>query len=142
MFVDLYETTLKYDEVLTEILIPEPPPYSAGTYRRFALSEWPTVGVALILTFNFPEDDTVKDAIISLGSVNSTPMRALGAEEAIQGKAIGQALEDLDSVGEIAAEECNPTDDMHASEGYKRQIVKTMVKRGIQEAYNRWMRNK
>jgi carbon-monoxide dehydrogenase medium subunit len=137
-FVDFYETALEEDELVTEIQIPILPRNSVGTYQRFALSEWPTVGVAVILTFEPNADEGIKDAIITLGSVNPTPMRARKAEEAIKGKAVNEVLANLEQIGDIASKESNPLDDIHASEWYKRERLKVMVKRGIQECYNRW----
>lgn len=136
-FVDFYETILEEDELLTEIRIPVLPPNSIGTYQRFALSEWPTVGVAVILTFE-SNDKGIKDAIITLGSVNPTPVRARRAEEATKRKAVSEVLANLEQIGDVAAKESNPLDDIHASEWYKRERIKVMVKRGILECYNRW----
>lgn len=137
-FVDIYENVLKEDEILTEIKIPPLPPNSSGTYLRFALSEWPAVGVAVILTLESKDDEGVKDATITLGSLNPTPIRARKTEEAIRGKTISEVLADLEKIGGIAAEEIDPIEDMHASEWYKRERVKVMVKRGIQKACSRW----
>jgi len=136
-FVDFYETSLRKDELLTEIQIPELPPNSIGMYQRFALSEWPTVGVAVILTFKPNGDEGIQDAVVTLGSLNPTPIRARKTEEALKGITSREILADLDEIGDIAAKEVSPVDDIHATEWYKRERVKVMVKRGIQETYNR-----
>jgi len=137
-FVDFYETSLKADELITEIRIPELPPGTTGTYQRFALSEWPTVGVAVILTFKRNGDESIRDAVITLGSVNPTPIRARKTEAALKGRGWSEVLAGLDEIGDIAAKEASPVDDIHATEWYKRERLKVMVKRGIQETYNRW----
>ena len=134
--IDYYETALKEDEMLTEIHIPDSPPESCGAYLRFKLAERPTVGVAVILTFG-PGDETITDANITLGCVNPTPMRAREAEEITRGKGIDEVLATVDSIGAVAAKESSPTDDIHASEWYKREMIRVMVKRTIQEAYRR-----
>ncbi len=135
-FIDYYETVLKKDEVLIEIQVPSLPPHSSGAYLRFAIAERPTVGVAVILTFE-PQNEGIREAIITLGCVNPTPIRAREAEELIKGKAAGEVLANLERVGEIAAKESSPADDIHASEWYKREMVKVMVQRGIREAYQK-----
>ena len=65
-------------------------------------------------------------------------MRARKAEEAIKGKAVSEVLANLEQIGDIVSKESNPLDDIHASEWYKRERLKVMVKRGIQECYHRW----
>jgi carbon-monoxide dehydrogenase medium subunit len=137
-FLDFYETSMKEDEILTEIQIPSLPPHSSGAYLRFALSEWPTVGVAVILTFDADKNDRINDATIVLSSVNPIPLRAQEAEIAIKGNRIREVLAGLEEIGEIAKGESNPMGDMHASEWYKREMVKTMVKRAIKSAFSRW----
>lgn len=138
LFVDFYETALKEDELITEIRIPDLPPNSIGTYQRFAVSEWPTVGVAVILTFEPNGNEGIKDAIIALGSVNPTPIRAKETEDAVKGRAFSEVFANLEQIGDMAAKEVNPMDDIHATEWYKRERLKVMVRRGIQGTYNRW----
>jgi carbon-monoxide dehydrogenase medium subunit len=137
-FVDFYETDLKKDEVLTEILLPVMPPAASGAYLRFRRGERPTLSVAAVLTFA-PKDAGIRDAVITLGCVHRTPVRAMEAEEALRGKEIGEVLANLDGVGEAAVKPLDLTDDMHASAGYKRIRLQVMVKRAVQEAYQRKM---
>jgi carbon-monoxide dehydrogenase medium subunit len=138
-FLDFYETSMEQDEMLTEIQIPNMPQHSSGAYLRFALSEWPTVGVAVILTFDADKNDRINNAAIILSSVNPIPLRAQETEIAIKGSRIREVLAGLDEIGEIAKGEVNPIGDMHASEWYKREMVKTLVKRAITIAFSRWV---
>lgn len=133
--VGYYETVLRDDEMLTEILIPHMPSSSSGVYSRFTRGERPIVGLAVILTFG-PRNEEIKDAVISLGCDNP-PVRVREAEEWIKGKAVNEALANLRRAGELAAKELDVKDDMHASAWYKREMVEVMVERAIQEAYKR-----
>jgi carbon-monoxide dehydrogenase medium subunit len=43
----------------------------------------------------------------------------------------------LREIGEVAATECDPSDDNRGSAEYKREMVKVLVRRAVQEAYER-----
>ena len=43
----------------------------------------------------------------------------------------------LREMGEVAATECDPTDDNRGSAEYKREMVKVLVRRAAQEALER-----
>ena len=134
--VDYYETTLREDEILTEVQVPGVSSRASGAYCRFVRAERPTVGVAVVLTFG-SENGGIEDAVITLGCVNPTPVRAREAEDAIRGKAASEVLASLERIGELAAKESSPAADVHASEWYKREVVKVMVQDAVREAYNR-----
>ena len=72
---------------------------------------------------------------MGLNSVASTIVHAKKAEEVIRGKAINDEL--LREMGEVAASECDPTDDNRGSAEYKRELVTVLVPRAAKEALQR-----
>jgi carbon-monoxide dehydrogenase medium subunit len=62
-------------------------------------------------------------------------MRAKNAEEILRGKKISDAL--LTEAGQAASEEASPTTDIQASDEYRRELVKVLVKRVGNEALDR-----
>jgi carbon-monoxide dehydrogenase medium subunit len=138
-FVDLFETALRDDEILTQIQVPSSPANSSGTYLRFALTERPTVGVTVILRFS-SHNEGIEDAVITVGCVNPTPVRLREAEEALRGKEVKEVLKDPGRFGELSIKDLYPISDIHASEWYKREAVKEMVKRGIRTACERMVK--
>jgi carbon-monoxide dehydrogenase medium subunit len=62
-------------------------------------------------------------------------MRARQAEALIAGKEL--APEWVDEAARMASQECNPTSDLRGSEHYKRAIIRTLVKRAANKAYER-----
>ena len=60
---------------------------------------------------------------------------AVSAEEILRGKSVDDAA--LQKMGEVAATECDPTDDNRGSAEYKREMVKVLVRRAAQEALRR-----
>ena len=121
-------------ELLTEIHVP-PPTRPAWAHIKFtprSVEDFATVGVAITLR---TKDGICEDVRLGLNSVASTIVHAKKAEAVIRGKAITEDL--LREMGEVAASECDPTDDNRGSAEYKRELVKVLVQRATEEALQR-----
>ena len=135
LFLDFYTTSLAEDEIITKVVIPPLPPRSGIEYIRFSSTsvvDKPSVGVAVRLTL---DKEAVQVARIVLGCVGPTPVRARKAEESIAGKKPTAEL--IAEAAMLAAHECSPTSDLRGSEQYKRAIVRTLVKRASNAAYEK-----
>ena len=135
-FLDYFETALEPGELLTEIQVPVPAPRTGTAYTKFNIiqSDMATVGVAVSITLG-SGDGVCSDARIALGAAAPTPMRAKQAEESLKGKKLTDSL--LKQAGEIASTEADPISDIHASDEYRRELVKVLVKRVGSEALAR-----
>lgn len=133
-FIDYYQTAMEPGELLTEIHVPPPqrPGWSHIKFTPRSIEDFATVGVAITLQAS---NGTCDDIRIGLNSVASTIVRARKAEEVLRGKPITDI--NLQEMGEVAATECDPTDDNRGSAEYKRDLVKVLVRRAAQEAYQR-----
>jgi carbon-monoxide dehydrogenase medium subunit len=131
-------TVLNFDEILVNIQVPIPPPYSLGAYLKLKRTavDIAIVGVALLATMD-PEHETITDARIVLGAVAPTPIRAKRAEA----KIIGQTMTEgqwIERAGHIAAEEAQPIHDFRASAEYRREMVKVLVRQAIKQVIASW----
>jgi len=134
--LDYFETALEPGELLTEIVVPPVPPHTGTAYTKFTMieSDLATVGVAVSITLG-SSDDICQDVRVALGAAAPTPMRAKQAEVVLRGKKITDNL--LKEAGEIASTEAEPISDIYASEEYRRELVKVLVKRVGKEALAR-----
>jgi carbon-monoxide dehydrogenase medium subunit len=134
--MDYFETALEPDELLTEIRVPAVPPHTGTAYTKFNIieSDMATVGVAVSVTLD-SGDDVCKDVRIALGACAPIPMRAKQAEEVLRGQHMTDDL--LKEAGQIASQEADPISDIVASEEYRRELVKVLVKRVGKEAWAR-----
>ncbi len=133
-FIDYYQTALEPGELLTEIHVP-PPTRSAWAHIKFtprSVEDFATVGVAVTLR---AKDGTCEDVRLALNSVASTIVRAEQAEEFLRSRPLTDAT--IRQMGEIASTEVDPTDDNRGSADYKRDLVKVLVRRAVQEAAQR-----
>lgn len=137
LFVDYYQTSLAEDEILTQVLIPSLPARSGIEYIRFSSSsvvDKPCVGVSVRISLA-QDRRSCQEVRIVLGCVGPTPVRARKAEALLTGKQITPEL--AVETGALASQECSPTSDLRGSEPYKRAIVRTLVKRAAERAYER-----
>ena len=119
-FTSLFETALAPDEVLTEIRVPKA---SAGwSFMKFQrrAQDWAVVGVSAVRANG--------GVHVGLTNMGLTPLRAAGVEEAVGGGA------DPASAAARADEGTAPPDDAFGSAEYRRQLVKVLVRRALEEA--------
>lgn len=133
-FTDIFTTSLRHDELLTEIRIPTPGANSGGAYVKLErkVGDYAISAVAVQLTMN---GDVVKDVRIALTNVSPVPMRAKKAEDALRGKAI--TAETLEAAGKAAAVECDPSVDLRGTVEYKRDLTRVLLKRAVRKAAER-----
>jgi carbon-monoxide dehydrogenase medium subunit len=121
------KTVLRSDELVTELMVPAPPPRTGKAYikhgRRKAM-ELATVGVAVTLTRD-------AEARIVLGAVAPTPIRALKAEQ------IFKREQSIEKAAQAAADESRPISNVRASAEYRRDMVRVLTRRALQQALDR-----
>jgi carbon-monoxide dehydrogenase medium subunit len=118
------KTVLGVDELVTELLLPAPPPNTRKVYikhgRRKAM-ELATVGVAVTLN---------TDVKIVLGAVAPTPIRARKAEDLLRGRTLDEKL--IAQAAKAAADESRPISNVRASAEYRREMVEVLTRRALQ----------
>ena len=134
-FVGPSETVKEWDEILTEITIPE----QMGTYgtayckhaRRKAMN-LPIIGVAVGLSLN--PDGIIGDARIALTVAAPTPIRVEEAEDFLRGKPLTDDI--LKEAGLIASspECCSPRDSLRCEGWYREDMVRVLIPRVAKEA--------
>ena len=132
--VDLYETVLQPDEIITAVRFGLPKPGSGGAYCAFkrCAPAYPTVSVGVQLTL---DGGAVGHVRIALGSVGLTPIRAHDAEVELQGHELTE--DRIDQAAAAAAAEAEPLDDQRGSPEFKRHVVRSLTKRAIGIAIRR-----
>jgi len=133
-YTGLFETALEKDELVVEVQIPPLRPRTAAAYKKFNLIEndQAIVGVAAAVTVE--NGGACKEARVVLSNAGVTPIRAKSAEMVLIGKKPAGTL--LIKAGEAASSDAEPVSDIHASEEYRRHLVKVLTKRMIKQAWD------
>lgn len=124
-------TILNRGEVLTEIIVPRDADQFKGVYIKFGPRKGMDIGIvniAVLLDADF-KSGLCKRIRIALGAVAPTPIRARQAEGLLNGNALSP--DSINKAAELASSESEPISDFRASAGYRRELVKTLVVRGI-----------
>lgn len=128
----MYESALAPEELLVSIDIPPVPTGAGLAHRKLCLRERPTVTVS---AFVRGDGEAVREARLVVGSVSGRPTRSADAEAQL----VGMSLNDpeptrLAAAADAAAADVDPMDDDTASADYKRQLVRVLTERTVQEA--------
>jgi aerobic carbon-monoxide dehydrogenase medium subunit len=133
-FTGVGKTLLQPDEILLEILVPEPAPYTAGIYIKHSPRgpiDLAIVNITVLMTME-PDQKVCRDARIVLGAVSPTPLRARTAEGVLKGKRLNGAL--IDRAAQVASDEARPRHgSIRGSFEYKKEMVKVLTGRAIRE---------
>lgn len=125
------QTAMASDEVIHHVSFDRLPANTKsiflklGNRRGMAIA---VVSVAVLLELD--PDSRVKEARIALGSVAPTPIRCPQAEALLKGQPLTESL--IEAVAERAKQASSPIDDIRGSAGYRRHMVKVLVRRGLQ----------
>jgi carbon-monoxide dehydrogenase medium subunit len=126
-FVDLFETAIGDDEILTEVRIPKFTGWGAH-YEKFVrvAHQWPIVAVAAAVR---ADGGTIAEARVGLTNMGSTPLRAHGVEEALAGQpATADAVR---AAAERATEGTNPPSDLNGDADYRRHLAGVLTRRAV-----------
>lgn len=130
---DYLETVIAANEVLTEVLVPIPPPNTGTAFLKFlprTADDYATVAIAASLTMD--ADGNCQEVRIAVGSCGATAVRPHKAEAILQGRApTPQRLRDI---GEAVASEVDPFDDARGSADYKREMAAVFTRRALEQA--------
>ncbi len=126
-FVDLFETAIGDDEILTEVRIPKHTGWGAG-YEKFVriAHQWPIVSVAAAVKV---EAGAIGEARVGLTNMGSTPIRARAVEQALLGQpATDEAVR---AAAAHAAEGANPPSDLNGTADYRRHLATVLTRRAV-----------
>jgi xanthine dehydrogenase YagS FAD-binding subunit len=124
----LRENVLQPGEIITEIIVPPPPPGTNSVYleaREKQSFDWPLVSVAAVVA---NAANRVQTARIVMGAVAPIPWRVPDAEKILAGATLDSAV--AAHAADIALYGAKPL----ASNGYKVPIAKALVRRAILRA--------
>ncbi len=126
-FVDLFETAIGEDEILTEVRIPKRTGWGAH-YEKFVrvAHQWPIVAVAATVR---TDGGAIAEARVGLTNMGSTPLRARAVEDALTG---ATATEDgVREAADKAADGTHPPADLNGSAEYRRHLAKVLTRRAV-----------
>jgi carbon-monoxide dehydrogenase medium subunit len=128
--VDIFETAIGDDEILTEVRIPKHTGWGAH-YEKFVRikHQWAIVAVAAAVRV---EGGAIAEARVGLTNMGNTPVRATAVEAALVGAA---ATEDgVREAAARAADGTNPPSDLNGDSEYRKHLATVLTRRAVLKA--------
>jgi len=134
-FLGLFATALAPDEIVTEVVVPAPPPRSGGAYLKLErkVGDYATAAVAAQVTLD--EHGGCVRAGIALTNVGPTPIHARSAEQFLLHKPLDAGT--VAQAAHLAAAAAEPVEDRRGSAEYKRDVVRVLAARALRIAARR-----
>jgi carbon-monoxide dehydrogenase medium subunit len=129
-FVDLFETAIGEDEILTAIRVPKHTGWGAH-YEKFVrvAHQWPIVAVAATVK---SDGGNISEARVGLTNMGPTALRATATEAALSGV---PATEDgVRPAAERAADGTSPPSDLNGDSDYRKHLATVLTRRAVLEA--------
>jgi len=131
-YTGLRKTVMQPDEMLVDINFPALDPKKArGAFLRLTLRRAQAISVvnaAIVLHF---QGEKIKSAVIALGAVAPTIIRAPKAEDFLAGRKL--TAKNIEQAAELALQSATPIDDVRSSAAYRREMIKVAVRRVLTE---------
>jgi carbon-monoxide dehydrogenase medium subunit len=133
-FLDVFTTKLKFNEVLTEIRVPLPPPRSGGSFQKFERKAGDFAIVTSAVQISLDNQGRCKNVGIGLGAAGPTVIKAVEAEKVFVGHRPEAEL--VERAADRCSDVSHPTSDIRGSAEYKKEMVKVFFKRAFYKALN------
>jgi carbon-monoxide dehydrogenase medium subunit len=129
--VDYGRTSLKENEIVTEVFLPRPP---AGTGSAFmnlirTHADIAKVSIAVAITVR---DGVCEKVRIAVGAAAPTVFRAIKTEAALKGQKV--TPEAINEAAETAAGETKPITDLRSTAEYRREMTGVLARRAMEKA--------
>jgi len=126
---------LKPGEILTEVLVPQPPSSGFGVYLRYSdrpSISFPLAGVAAIVKRGRGGEEC-EDARVAVGAVCPKPLRLRRGEEVLRGQKLNRAV--ISEFVETAAREVKPIPYIYHLPEHKRRVVRNLLLEAVEKAW-------
>ncbi|MEI7925225.1 MAG: xanthine dehydrogenase family protein subunit M [Chloroflexota bacterium] len=131
LFRDYYETALRSDEVLAEVIVPVPSSTARTTYLKFlprTEDDYATVAVGALAEVAGGVCQKLRVTLVAAGP---TPVRAEAVEAALEGQPV--TADAIREAAKLVAEAVDPIEDFRGSSEYKRDMAVVFTRRALEQ---------
>ena len=134
-FQGFFTVALEPNEILSAVRLPLWPESAGFSFKEFNRrhGDFAIAGVAALVSLNGKKE--CEASSIVLAGVNPTPLRAQRSETLLKGRKITREI--IETAATLAAEDSDPPSDVHGSADYRRELVKVITRRALEEAVKR-----
>ena len=132
-FQSFFTTALEANEILTEVRFPAPPKDTGWSVLEISRrhGDFAIAGIVAGLSLESNRQEIAQARLVYFG-VGPTPIRVKAAEDALVGQAAAEAA--FEAAAQSAKQSIDPSNDIHATEEYRRAVAATLTKRALRAA--------
>ena len=131
-FVTGYRSTsLAPDELVTAVLVPDPPTAARATFRKLGSRAYLVISIVSVAALLVVEDGVVRDARVAVGACSPVPSRLDALEKALLGRRADAGLGTIVAASRPGG--LAPIDDVRAPAAYRLDAARVLVGRAIEE---------
>ena len=134
-FVGALSTALEPGELIVGLRLPAWRPGRRWGFQEFSRRRGDFALAGAAVHFDRDEAGAVRDPHVGVIGANPRPIRLAAVEALLAGKQVTPEL--IAASGEAARGAVDPSDDLHGTEAYRRQLAGTMVERALEQAVGR-----
>jgi len=141
-FIFHKETSIRNGELMTKIIVPNIKPGTGVCFKKFGLREASSISVASVSAYIKVKDGVCIDSRIVIGAVAPIPKISEKASNILNNTKFIEIKEGssvLVKVGEAAAADSLPLDDIRGTAVFRRDLVKVLTQRAVIIAARRAM---
>lgn len=129
------KTVLQPNEMITEIFFSKLVGNQKGVFKRYILRATHSISVVNTAILITRDENVIKDAVITIGCVAPTIIKAREAESFLIGKELND--ETINATAELTLKAIKPISDVRASAQYRSRLVKILVSDGLMDLLNK-----
>lgn len=128
-YLGVRKTVMEADEMLTEISFPAMADSQRGSFLKLALRSAQAISIVNVAVAIEWRGTQIREAVIALGAVAPTIIRAATAESYLQGTQLDAST--IEQAALLTAESSRPIDDIRGSAVYRKEMVRVLTGRSL-----------
>jgi len=133
-YVDYRLTSLKRGEMVTGVVLPNPPPGTGTAFFNLVRTHADIAKISAAAAI-WVQNGLCREVRIAIGAAAPTVFRAVKAEKLLTGQKITPEV--MNEAAETAAGETNPMTDLRSTAGYRKEMARVLVRRALEKALER-----
>ena len=127
------QTILENDEILVEIMVPYPKPYTGSFFIKIARTSMDLAKANVATKIVLNENDVIEEIAVALGSVAPTPIRAKTVESYLLNKRFEEKT--VYKASKLVLKDIKPITDARSTAEYRRYVSQAIVYDALINSY-------
>ena len=135
LIIGPFMTVIEYEEMLTEVVLPANPPRTGSSYQQVARQNGGYALAAVTSVVTLDDKNRCKSVRMILMGVGEMPILSEKVSDLLVGQEANDEL--FKEIGEAVQPEIDPANDLNGTAEYRRDLIRVLVSRSLNTAFDR-----